>query len=117
MFKSTLTALALTAAVAVPPTAHATWFDASTNCQSIDEMFRALGWKAEWGPIPHTPTEIVANRRFSVRDVTDQFPHANPNVLRMLDFGGPHGIHMFTNDQGTCYEVLATKRPHPSPVR
>jgi hypothetical protein len=104
MFQKTLTAIALAAAVGVTaPPAHAAWFVPSAQCQSIEDMYRSFGQPA----VAHTPDEIIQDLGPEVRDETAAVarkggvaPH--PEILRVLNFGGPHGSVIFVANQKLC---------------
>jgi hypothetical protein len=108
MFNKTLTAIALAAAVGVTaPPAHAAWFVPSAHCQSIEDVSHSLGWLTSL-PLPHSPDDILRELgSVGVRDETaevarkvGQDPH--PDMLRMLNFGGPHGHVIFVADKELC---------------
>ena len=101
----TLTAIALATAVSVAvPAANASWFMPSDHCRSIEYVAHSLGWLT----LPHNPDDIVRELgSMGVRDETAEVarkagldPH--PEMLRMLDFGGPHGHVIFVADKELC---------------
>jgi hypothetical protein len=114
MFNKTLTAVAVATAVAAaaPAPAHASWFDTAGKCQSIEDVFRGIIRSNRLPsslPIPQTPDEVI---RFlgaaKVHDTTTAYSRdLNPEVVRVLDFGGPHGSHLFVTDQRVCFEAAA----------
>ena len=87
-------------------TAHATWFAANFNCMPLEDTYRAFQQPGMLAA-PHTPTALVAQfHRYGIHDVTDvtaRFPNADPNRIRVIDFGGLHGLHIFINDKAACY--------------
>jgi hypothetical protein len=110
-FKSVATAVALaTASVAASP-AHASWYDASDNCQTIEDIYKA--WEPSL-PAAHTPDDVIRDMGFvgGIQDVTAKFAaeahtDIDPKVLRIVDFGGKHGIHMFLTDRRQCLGLAA----------
>jgi hypothetical protein len=116
MFSKTLTAIALATAVTVGGTAqsaHATaWYDASLNCRSIEDLYKV--WSPST-PAASTPDDILRDMSVfaGIQDVTTKFTKEartdiDPQKIRVIDFGGDHGVHMFLTNRHQCLGLAAS---------
>jgi hypothetical protein len=104
------TLVSVTAVVPARAQKSVSWFDANVNCETIEQTYGRYGHPEL---AVHTPDEMILQMKtFSrygdeIRDRTAEMGRKlnrelDPSAMRMVDFGGPHGVHAFTNDLQLC---------------